>query len=383
MRSSILLAITATASAILVSSASAATLTALSSFGGGDGWRAPNEIVTGDSAGTATGSNYNYLSTGSLERGLAYNPTTGNLILVSRSAAGNGIRILSGTTGADLGALNQGTGIISGGTFATNAVAVASDGAIYVGNLTTGLGAPSPFKVYKWANEAGTPTNVVTDSTSITSGRLGDNLTVNGSGSATRLAAGYGNVAAATGDNSYAIVDPTAGTSSAVVFPGANPGKGDFRLGITFVDSSHVIGTQGSSIYRYTSFSGTSGTLIASPTIPDPVGATADRLVAYAVVGGVPLLAVQSVGDSHVSIYNVSDPTAPTFLVSGNLTTGALTSNANASGNLAWGAVTGATATLYTMSTNQGIQAFTFSLPEPASMAALGGLTSVLLRRRR
>jgi hypothetical protein len=100
-------------------------------------------------------------------------------------------------------------------------------------------------------------------------------------------------------------------------------------LGITFGDSSHVLGTAGSSLYRYSSFSGGAGTLLGSPSIPDPAGATADRLMAYAVVGGIPLLAVQSIGDSHVSLYDVSDPNVPVWWPSANNTSGALTANAN------------------------------------------------------
>ena len=149
-----------------------------------------------------------------------------------------------------------------------------------------------------------------------------------------------------------------------------------------------MLGTAGSSLYRYTSFSGTSGTLIGSPAIPDPAGATADRLLAYTVLGGRALLAVQSIGDSHVSIYDATDPGAPVWLASGNNTSGSLTANANGTGELAWGAPTfnldgTVTAPLYGMSSNQGIQAFLVTVPEPASfsLAALG-LAVVAWRRK-
>src|SRR5690606_32075195 len=103
--------------------AESATLAPLTTFGGGDGWRAPCEVLPGDTPGTDTSGYYKYLndqdsplpfSAGNVERGLAYNPTTGNLILGSRSSAGTGIRILDGQTGVDLGGLNQGSGIIGG-----------------------------------------------------------------------------------------------------------------------------------------------------------------------------------------------------------------------------------------------------------------------------
>src|SRR5689334_16861009 len=83
------------------------TMTPYLSWGGGDGWLAPGE------SGTA------YLGTANNERGLAYG--NGHVYLVSHASVGGStanIRILDGTTGADLGGLNN-TGI-SGGTFVVN-----------------------------------------------------------------------------------------------------------------------------------------------------------------------------------------------------------------------------------------------------------------------
>ena len=336
---------------------------------GNNGWLAP---------GTST-----YLTTGSTERGLAYG--NGHLYLVSR-AGGNNVRILNPTTGADLGGLNM-TGI-SGGTFAINTAAVGGDGTIYVANLTTADSSTSPYKVYSWADEIAAPSVAYNSNGGLLAGgRIGDDLTVTGSGNSTLLAAGFGNVIV-PGYNGYAIVNPSAGTATAVGFTGTPPNGGDFRLGLTFTDSSHVIGTAGSSLYRYTSFSGANGTLIASPLIPDPAGATADRLLAYTVLNGHPLLAVQSIGDSHVSIYDAADPANPIYLDAKNTTTGTLTSNGNGTGDLAWGAITyNADGTvsqdLYAMSSNQGIQAFVITIPEPSSFAlAMLGMTAFAFWRK-
>ena len=103
-------------------------------------------------------------------------------------------------------------------------------------------------------------------------------------------------------------------------------------------------------------------------------------------------MAIQSIGDSHVSIYDVSDPSAPIYLASGNNTTGALTANGNGTGQVAWGDVVDngngtLSRTLYAMSTNQGIQAFNVTLvPEPASIAlcalAFGVLCGTRFDRR-
>jgi Domain of unknown function (DUF4623) len=332
----------------------------LTSFGGGDGWLAPGE------------GGYTFLGTANSERGLAFGNS--HLYLVSRSG-GSFVRILDSLTGADLGSLNN-TGI-SGGTFAVNTIAVGADGAIYVNNLTT-QSTTSPLKVYKWSTEGSVPVVAYSGDGGLAGSRLGDSVAAIGSGSSTLLALGFGSTPAVAGNNSYSIINPTASSATAVGFTGTPPNAGDFRLGITITDSSHVIGAQGSSLYRYTSFAGASGTLLGSPLIPDPAGASANRLLSFAMVNGLSLLAVQSIGDSHVSLYDISNPGAPLWLASANNTSGTLSANANGTGQLAWGAITDngdgtSTAQLYAMSSNQGIQAFTVVVPEP-SAAVLGGL---------
>lgn len=349
----------------------AATLTSLSTFGGGDGWRAPNEIIAGDTAGTASGVNYNYLQTGGLERGLAYNPATGNLILVSRSPAGNGIRVLSGSTGADIGALNQGSGVISGGTFSTNMVGAASDGSIFVGNLTTNA-ASSNFKVYQWAGEgAASPTIFFNASlTSAATTRLGDSFDVTGSGSSVKLITGAG-----SGALGYAVISSSGGTRVETFTP-SGIATGDFRLGITFASSdSDIWGKQtGITLRETTSAGSNSGS--ASLTSTSEVG------LDYAVIGSTPYLATVDTVSSTVRVYDATNPLSLTLAASGNLTSGPLASNGNATASLKWGAISGDSATLYAMPTNHGIQAFTFQIPEPSSLL-LGGLGLGLLGRRR
>ena len=81
---------------------------------GSNGWLAPGSIA--------------YLGTANNERGLAYNPVTNNLVLVSRanvSGTANNIVILNGTTGSLLKTMNP-TGI-SGGTFSINMAGVGAD----------------------------------------------------------------------------------------------------------------------------------------------------------------------------------------------------------------------------------------------------------------
>lgn len=357
------------AMAVAQSPAATVTLAAKSSWAG-DGWLAPGE------------GGYTFLGTANNERGLAYG--NGEVYLVSRSG-GTNVRRLNPNSGADLGGLDV-TGV-SGGTFPVNVAAVGSDGAIYVSNLTTQT-TTTPYKLYRWANNGAAPTVAYTGDGGLGGARLGDSLAMTG---ANRLAAGFGSAPAVAGANSYSILDVAGASATPVAFAGTPPNVGDFRLGITFADDTHVLGTQGGSLYRYTSFSGSTGTLIASAAIPDPAGATADRLLSYNVLNGLAILAVQSIGDSHVSLYDVTNPAAPVHLASGNATSGSLTANANGTGQLAWGAVTtnglSATQTLYAMSTNQGIQAFdvTVTIPEPTTLAGacLTALTLAGVARRR
>lgn len=329
-----------------------------------DGWWAPGE-------GGQT-----YLGTGGLERGITFNPATGHLLLASRNG-GNVIRILDGSTGADLGAMN--TAGISGGTYAINMIGAANDGAIYLGNLTTASGTTA-FKLYRYANEGATATVAYSGAAGLAA-RVGDTLSVFGSGSATRVAVGYG-----SGSLGYGIIDPTAGTAVGVTSWGAppNPGTGDFRLGIAMASDTEVWGSQGSPGARYTTFSGDKGTLQGTLT-PFSVS---ERLMDYTVLNGHALLAMQSTGDSHVSIYDVTNPLNPVNVGYGlNIPNGtSLTANANASGDVVWGnAIDNGDGTwsqpLYAMSSNQGIQAFIVTVPEPSSLALLALGALAFLRR--
>src|SRR6185436_16143232 len=78
-----------------------------------------------------------YVTSGVTERGIAYNPFTDHVLLVSRYQGNTfppHIAILGGATGADLGRMD--TNGVFGGTFALSMIEVADDGAIYGGNLS-------------------------------------------------------------------------------------------------------------------------------------------------------------------------------------------------------------------------------------------------------
>ena len=186
---------------------------------------------------------------------------------------------------------------------------------------------------------------------------------------------------AAAGNNGYAIIDPSLGTSGAVAFTTNPPNAGDFRLGITFAGSTSAVwGKQTSALLRETTYSGTVGSALPGVALTS-AGEMAMDLV---LLDAVPYLATIDANASTVRIYDMTNPAAPLLVNSATTTSGALTANGNAAGSVQWGAVSGSTATLYAMSTNQGIQAFTFNaVPEPGSLASLAIGACLLGSRRR
>lgn len=365
------LMITVAAAAVSATSTAQAQLSinAMTTFSpNNDGWWAPGEA------------GYTHIGTGDLQRGLAYG--NGELYLVSR-VGGSFVRRLDSATGVEVGGLST-TGI-SGGTFAVNKVAVAGDGKIFVSNLAGALSGTAPFKVYGYSSIAATPV-VAYSGNPLTGARLGDStLGVTGTGSSTRLVSGFAASPAIAGNNGYAVIDPTAATSTTVGFVGTPPAAGDFRLGLTIGPAGQVWGLQGSLTLRETSFSGVAGTLIGTG---GGLSSVAERPMAFATVNGLNVLATISTGDSTVRVYDASNPLALILLGSKNNTAGALTANGNGTGDVAWGAQIDngdgtTTAQLYTLSSNQGIQAFNVVVPEPTTGALFGlGISALIAARR-
>lgn len=345
------------------------TMQAMSTFGGGDGWIGPNDAP-------ATG-------TGNGTRGMAYNPVTGNVIVVTRNTSN--IQVINGQTGAIVGTLNT-TGI-SGGTFAYSTAAVADDGRIYVANLTTN-DVTSPYKIYRYDNEAaapvlvysGTPIGVIAPRTA--GSRFGDSLDVIGSGTNTRLVAGTGtNASPGSESNGFVTFDYSGAslTSTAYTFTGTPPNNGDFRLGVTFgANRDTIYGTQGASVGRRTTITGGVGVYDGGMTL----SSASERGMDFAVIDGVPVLATVDTVSNLVRIYNFTNAAAPSLLASLDIATDV--ANSNGTNSVKFGAISGKNADLYVMNTNNGVMAFRVNVvPEPATMTALALGAAALLRRRR
>jgi fibronectin-binding autotransporter adhesin len=360
----------------------AATLVPLSTFGV-NGYLAP-------------GTTNPYVTTGSTERGLAFNPLgvyqgtgdvySGDLYLTSRANVNGSsvnIAILSATTGSVLGTLDT-AGISGGNTFAIDSIAVAADGAIYVNNLTTNSSS-SAYKIYRYANEqvatgpsASGPTTAF--SGNVGGARVGDDLAVYGTGTSTVLASGFGSGGTIT--NGYGITTitgPTGNTTTAVQVSGVN--SHDFSSSLAFGGNANTvfgsqIGSGTAGFYRDSTYvaGNTTGTLVGTGSLTNAYPyATGEHLLAYDVVDGVPILAAQSTGDDHVSIYDVTNPLAPVLLAAGSSPTGETGSNGNATGNVVFGSVYNTNqVNLYTLSTGEGMAAYTITVtPAPVNLTYL------------
>jgi hypothetical protein len=166
-----------------------------------------------------------YLTTDNAQRGLTYNPDSGNILVVTRTPA-NGVYVLDSNSGEDIG--QMGLSGVTGGTFALSKIGAADDGHVYLANLAQ-LG--QDFRIYRWAVEiigdsptlayAGNPTGSATN-------RWGDTFDVRGGGNDIQLLAGSRN------SNVFAIFTTADGGDTFTAHPITVSGAGAnaFGLGI-------------------------------------------------------------------------------------------------------------------------------------------------------
>jgi hypothetical protein len=158
-----------------------------------------------------------------------------------------------------------------------------------------------------------------------------------------------------------------------------------FNRGITFAGTPNAVWGRGQDyVSLVESTYTTTGSVTGSFALT-----SAQQQIDYKVIQGVPYLAVLSLvgaGTSSasngpiVTIYDATNPTALVSVASGQtLPTGTSLVSAGGAGQVAWGDSTlvgpDIVTTLYAMASNQGLEAFTFSvtaIPEASSFVALG-----------
>jgi hypothetical protein len=323
-----------------------------------------------------------YMTTGNTERGMAMNPTTGHILVVSRAGAssnslGAGIVILDPSNGSQLGTLNV-TGIptTAAGTFPINMIGVGDDGAIYLGNLTLN-GSTDPFRLYRWANESAAPVQVFSGNPTGALGgtdRWGDTLTVRGSGNDTQVL-----IASRNGTTAAVLVTGDGGATFSAVPMTTDVAAGDIGLGLTVGSGDTFWGTAGGRSLRHISVDATGVPLVGN-TVGN-FGATEGIPTSLTALGSDPaagLLAGMDLltGPDVLRLYDVSTGT-PLLLDSETLPV----DNANANGTGAIGFYGG---NVYFLDSNNGLYAFAL-IPEPGTIAlgVVGGLALLAYRRRK
>jgi hypothetical protein len=285
-----------------------------------------------------------YLTTDNTQRGLAYNPATGHLLLVNR-AGGLSIYILDAATGEEITVEGGGPKLldvtgISGGTFAASMIGITDDGVIYAANLTTGS-LTTPFKVYRWANEDAAPTIAYEgDPGNGDSGadRWGDSFDVRGSGLTTQLLAGTSDTSA-----KVAVFTTTDGENfTHTSIAGAATAAG--TISVAFGEGNTIWTKRPNAVLRHVSFDLASGTATQLHTFTQaPVASIGFSGKYYGAI------AVET--PDHGRVYDVSDLASGPILV-GQLDFAADNANANAVGAVDFGGTN-----VFFLDTNNGLLA--------------------------
>ena len=238
------------------------------------------------------------------ERGLAYNPATGNLLFIGRAPTTN-IYVLNGGNGSLLRTLTLTTNI-AGGTFPIMMLGVAGDGAVYAANLS--LNNSTPFRLYRWENDntSSIPTVAFNgDPGNGNNQRWGDTMDVRGSGTNTQVILGsrLGNL--------VSILRTTNGydfTAQPIAVSGVPNGM--FGLGIAFGRTNTFWGkTTNNSLYHVT-YDLTAGTgavvrAIGNATIPNmlvPIGVSRELNLLAGITWDTP---------DNIRIYDIENPDSP------------------------------------------------------------------------
>lgn len=178
-----------------------------------------------------------YLTSTTLQRGMAYNPGSDSVLVQSGSVIGGPpqIYVLNAATGADRHQMDM-TGV-SGNYFPLNVIAAAEDGVVYGLNMTL---RGEAMKLYRWENDQpGTvptlaygPANVWGEGIIDDLNRLGDTINIRGRGTNTQI------IATANGYSKAVIFTTTDGfnfTATPIIITNA-PANVNYqvRLGVAF-----------------------------------------------------------------------------------------------------------------------------------------------------
>ena len=315
----------------------------------GDGTLLPGDVPFLTSGGTR------------YQRGMAYNPTTGHLIIANRSPGGETINVIDALTGADVTTLDQSHTATGGADgFLYDKIAIAADGAIYVGNLTTS-GTVVQFNLYRWADE-GSPQTLVffgnPGNTTAGGSRWGDTLAARGSGMDTEV------LLATQGGTLAAILRPSVadlGTFTNAPLNAAVP-AGALGYGITFATGNTFYGKAasagGNPLYLMSYDVNAAATTPLHTYGTDVFPGTAGLLGALTASNWLACIDAMNSSSPHLlHLFDISDPANPPVI----LDRVAVPTWTNANGVYAGDVAFGLGTNLYALDSDNGIAAFTIT----------------------
>lgn len=268
------------------------------------------------------------LSTGSNERGLACDPTSGNLVFVVAGGGAGGttnpgnIYIVDGTYGTNITTLNTNGMIGTGQTYADFAAAVADDGVVYVCNHVN-TSVSQPVIIYRWDSVTSTDPPMIAFSNTISPGqRWVSTLDIRGSGTGTQIIIGSQDQSGSSGTN-VVIFTTANGTNFVPAMLATDATTPNFKGGIAFFTNNTFWTKAVGAPLRLMSFSlaTSNATTLASFTSANLPGAdyfgpiavdAANKLLAVIEeAGGVTAV---SGGPEIVRLYDISNPYVPVLL---------------------------------------------------------------------
>ncbi|MCL4177495.1 MAG: immunoglobulin domain-containing protein, partial [Verrucomicrobia bacterium] len=311
---------------------------------------------------------YAWLANDNAHRGMAFNPVSGNVLVVSRTLGATNVYVLDGETGAEKHRLRStdasDANFIFGGLFPLNMIAVADDGAVYACCLTL---SGTDTTIYRWADDQPDTIPALAfgpgDSGLV---RTGDTIQARGSGAETQL------ILASRNGKTVAVFTTTDGaTFNPTVVTTAEAADGNFGLGVAFGGDDTFWGnaTGTNNPLTQVAFNLSAGTgnvrqRYAEDLFPSYISA-------IGVLPGKSLLAGLALDTpDNVHLYDLSDPDVPVLVHQELLPS----DNPNPNGT---GAIDFGDNRLYVLDSNNGIVAFELREGAPVADPAVLGLPAV------
>lgn len=294
------------------------------------------------------------INTDSTQRGLAFNPVSGNLLYVSRSG-GNFVVVVDPSTGAEKHRLTttdtDGFNVVAGGTLPANMIGVAEDGAVYLSNLNLPVaGSGAILRVYRWESDAPDAVPTVIEVAELPADvRFGDTFAVRGRGDSTELL--YGSRSA----NSFAVVNITGGaTATTKVYTPDGVANGAFGLGVAFGPGNSVFGTASGSPIVHVAFDPADGSATLARTYGAGLIPTSVAHIAFDATRNL-LVGTALETPDNVLLYSLADIETPVLLDQELFPVD--NPNVNGTGALAFGGNR-----VFALDSNQGLFAYTLDL---------------------